>query len=185
MPKIVDHDLYRAELLAKCMPIFVTKGVSSVSMRELSKELGVSTGTLYHYFPTKEILFESMVKQLVAIDEKEITELSESHTGLADIMAFVAKREGHFINLMLLAVDVKRHLSESSELMQLVEDSFTSYRTALDRFFPTNAKTNSGKAFLSFFLGALFLKNNATEETNWPELFEGLENLMVLFQSKD
>lgn len=185
MPKIVDHDLYRAELLTKCMPIFVTRGVSSVSMRELSKELGVSTGTLYHYFPTKEILFASMVKQLVAIDAKEITELSESHAGLSDIMNFVATREDHFLNLMLLAVDVKRHLSDSHELSQLVEDSFTTYRTALDRFFPTNANTMSGKAFLSFFLGALFLKNKATEKTNWPELFDGLENLKVLFQNKE
>lgn len=185
MPKIVDHDLYRVELLTKCMPIFVAKGVSSVSMRELSKELGVSTGTLYHYFPTKEILFASMVRQVVAIDAKEITELSENHSGLADIMNFVGSRETHFMNLMLLAVDVKRQLSESTELTQLVEDSFAAYRTALDRFFPADASVMSGKAFLSFFLGALFLKNKATEETGWPALFEGLENLKVLFQSKE
>ncbi|EOQ97264.1 transcriptional regulator, TetR family [Leptospira wolbachii serovar Codice str. CDC] len=167
------------------MPIFVAKGVSSVSMRELSSALGVSTGTLYHYFPTKEILFESMVKQVVAMDAKEITELSESHSGLTDIMNFVAARETHFINLMLLAVDVKRHLSESNELAELVEDSFASYRRALDRFFPGDAKGKSGMAFLSFFLGALFLKNKATEETDWPALFEGLENLKTLFQNKD
>lgn len=185
MPKIVDHDLYRIELLTKCMPIFVSKGVSSVSMRELSSALGVSTGTLYHYFPTKEILFESMVKQLVAIDAKEITELSESHSALSDIMNFVASRESHFMNLMLLAVDVKRQLSVSDELVQLVEDSFDLYRTALDRFFPADTNATSGRAFLSFFLGALFLKNKATKETGWPELFAGLENLKVLFQNTE
>ncbi len=184
MPKIVDHDLYRAELLSKCMPIFVSKGVSSVSMRELSKELGVSTGTLYHYFPTKEILFESMVKQLVAIDEKEIRELSETQFSLEDIMNFVAKREDHFMNLILLAVDVKRQLNDSNELAELVEDSFHSYQTALDQFFPSDTNVKAGKAFLSFFIGALFLKNKATVETEWPELFEGLGNLMALFQSK-
>ncbi|PJZ46051.1 TetR/AcrR family transcriptional regulator [Leptospira brenneri] len=166
------------------MPIFVSKGVSSVSMRELSKELGVSTGTLYHYFPTKEILFESMVKQFVAIDEKEIRELSETQFSLEDIMNFVSKREEHFMNLVLLAVDVKRQLSESSELAELVEDSFVAYRTALDRFFPSDTNIKAGKAFLSFFIGALFLKNKTTNETEWPELFESLGNLMALFQNK-
>ena len=53
MPKIVDRDRYRKELLNKCFDIFAEKGYSSVTMREIGSEIGVSTGTLYHYFPSK------------------------------------------------------------------------------------------------------------------------------------
>lgn len=184
MPKIVDHDLYRAELLAKCMPIFVQKGVASVSMRELSKELGVSTGTLYHYFPTKEVLFASMVRQLVSLDAQAIQSLSEETSDMLDIMNFVAGREGHFLNLILLAVDVKRHLSDSKELVQLVDDSFASYMSALDRFFPSGSGGKGGQAFLAFFVGALFLKSKGSEESGWIDLFEGLQYISQLFQGE-
>ncbi|EOQ88674.1 transcriptional regulator, TetR family [Leptospira yanagawae serovar Saopaulo str. Sao Paulo = ATCC 700523] len=181
MPKIVDHQQYRVELLSKSLPIFVSKGVASVSMRELSKELGVSTGTLYHYFPTKEALFTSMVKHLVSSDAEAILKLSEESTSIIDIMNFVAGKEGHFLNLMLLAVDVKRQLSDSTELIQLVDESFSAYESALNRFFPKETDGKGGKAFLSFFVGVLFLKSKGDEDTSWIELFEGLKYLGDLF----
>lgn len=183
MPKIVDHNLYRIELLSKSLPIFVSKGVASVSMRELSKELGVSTGTLYHYFPTKEALFTSMVKHLVSSDAEAIHKLSEESSSIFDIMNFVAGKEGHFLNLMLLAVDVKRQLSESKELIQLVDESFSAYELALNRFFPKEAEGKAGKAFLSFFVGVLFLKSKGEDQTSWVDLFEGLKSVSNLFSS--
>ncbi|GBF50414.1 AcrR family transcriptional regulator [Leptospira ryugenii] len=184
MPKIVDHNLYRIELLSKSLPIFVSKGVASVSMRELSKELGVSTGTLYHYFPTKEALFSSMVKHLVTLDAEAIHKLSEDTTSIIDIMNFISGKEMHFLNLILLAIDVKRHLSDSRELQKLVDDSFLAYETALNRFFQKETNGNGGKAFLAFFVGALFLKSKGDEDTSWIEFFEGLGYLGNLFSDQ-
>ena len=71
MPKIVDRDRYRKELLNKCFDIFAEKGYSSVTMREIGSEIGVSTGTLYHYFPSKESLFEQLIEYLSYEDTKE------------------------------------------------------------------------------------------------------------------
>lgn len=64
MPKIVDHDQYRKELLGKCFTLFAEKGYASITMRQIAQELEVSTGTLYHYFPSKEALFEQMVEEM-------------------------------------------------------------------------------------------------------------------------
>ena len=61
MPKIVDHDRYRAELLEKCFDLFTSRGYGAITMRQIAIGLGVSTGTLYHYFGKKETLFEQMV----------------------------------------------------------------------------------------------------------------------------
>ncbi|MGB6015410.1 MAG: helix-turn-helix domain-containing protein, partial [Nodosilinea sp.] len=48
MPKIVDHDQYRREILDQCFDLFAEKGYAALTMRQIAQELGVSTGTLYH-----------------------------------------------------------------------------------------------------------------------------------------
>ncbi|MCG5062064.1 MAG: TetR/AcrR family transcriptional regulator [Limnoraphis sp. WC205] len=64
MPKVVDADQYRKELLYQCFDLFAEKGYANVTTRQISKELGISTGALYHYFPSKESLFEQLVEEL-------------------------------------------------------------------------------------------------------------------------
>ncbi|GBF48699.1 transcriptional regulator, TetR family [Leptospira ryugenii] len=185
MPKIVDHDLYRIELLEKCMPIFVKKGVSAVSMRELSRELGVSTGTLYHYFPTKETLFGAMVRLFVGKDAEEIAKLNSASKSAWDLLNYLSAKEAHFINLMLLAVDVNRHHSESEELTGLLEESWNSYKTVLSAFFSEHLgekNENDGEAFLSFVVGTLFLKLSRKQNATWLHLFEGLGDISGYFK---
>ena len=64
MPKIVDSQQYRQELLSNCFDLFANRGYANVTTRQIAKELGVSTGTLYHYFPSKQALFEQLVEQI-------------------------------------------------------------------------------------------------------------------------
>ena len=54
MPKVVDHDQQRSDLLAAAFDLFADRGYSATSMRALASGLGVSTGTLYHYFSGKD-----------------------------------------------------------------------------------------------------------------------------------
>lgn len=68
MPKIVDHDQYRKELLGKCLTLFAERGYGSVTMRQIGQGLGVSTGTLYHYFPSKESILIQLVEELCEQD---------------------------------------------------------------------------------------------------------------------
>ena len=60
MPKIVDHDAYREELTEKYFEHFAKRGYADVTMKEIASDLGVSTGTLYHYFPSKKSILEHM-----------------------------------------------------------------------------------------------------------------------------
>src|SRR5690348_15389287 len=63
MPKLVDHASYRKQLLAQCFDLFAQRGYSVLTMRQIAEALNVSTGTLYHYFPTKEALFQQLVEE--------------------------------------------------------------------------------------------------------------------------
>ncbi|MEG4349073.1 TetR/AcrR family transcriptional regulator [Microcoleus sp. LAD1_D3] len=110
MPKIVDRDRYRKELLNKCFDIFAEKGYSSVTMREIGSEIGVSTGTLYHYFPSKESLFEQLIEYLSYEDTKEeaLAELGNPPT-LAEkvekMMDYISKNEDYMLKNLLMTFD--------------------------------------------------------------------------------
>jgi AcrR family transcriptional regulator len=83
MPKIVDPQQYRQELLSKCFDLFAEKGYAQVTTRQIAQELGVSTGTLYHYFPNKQILFEQLAQQ-VSLQDVEIIAQIDRHQSVTD-----------------------------------------------------------------------------------------------------
>lgn len=119
MPKIVDHDQYRKELLMKSFDLFAQKGYSSITMRQLAQEVGVSTGTLYHYFPSKEALFLQLVEELTQQDILNFLAEAGNPPTLAErietLFNFIAKNEDYFGKQTLLWVDF--HQQNPSELM--------------------------------------------------------------------
>lgn len=120
MPKIVDRDEYKKTLLEKCFTLFTRKGYSRVTMREIAREIDVSTGTLYHYFPTKESILEQMfayVQETNMGDYLFRTERVDSRDKRIDIFSETWKEYGEYYqNVLLLAVDVFRNaLPEHSE----------------------------------------------------------------------
>lgn len=54
MPKAVDHEARRAELLAATWRVIARDGIESATVRRISREAGYSTGVLTHYFQNKE-----------------------------------------------------------------------------------------------------------------------------------
>ena len=49
MPKIVDHDLYRKQLLASCAALFAQHGYAGVTMKQIAKAAGVTRVALDQY----------------------------------------------------------------------------------------------------------------------------------------
>lgn len=109
MPKIVDHDQYRKELLMKSFDLFAQKGYSSLTIRQLAQGLGVSTGTLYHYFPSKEALFVQLVEELEP--QNMLKFLAEAGNPLTlterieNLFKFLAKNEEYILKQILLWID--------------------------------------------------------------------------------
>ena len=113
MPKIVDRDRYRKELLSKCFDLFADKGYGSVTMRQIAQELEVSIGTLYHYFPSKEALFEQLVEVMSqndinqALNELDGAQtLQEKATGIGE---YLIKNEDYFTKWTCIMVNFHQH----------------------------------------------------------------------------
>ncbi len=54
------------ELLSAALELFVEKGFSATRSEEVAARAGVSKGTLYLYFPSKEELFKAVVRNNIA-----------------------------------------------------------------------------------------------------------------------
>jgi AcrR family transcriptional regulator len=57
VPKIVDHEARREELVEATWRVVARAGMVGATMREIAREANVSTGILAHYFADKEDLF--------------------------------------------------------------------------------------------------------------------------------
>ncbi|QDD63125.1 TetR/AcrR family transcriptional regulator [Herbaspirillum seropedicae] len=75
------------ELLAAALQLFVERGYAATRLEDVAAQAGVSKGTLYLYFDSKESLFKSVVRahMLPLLDEAEAR--VDSHDGhTADLL---------------------------------------------------------------------------------------------------
>lgn len=140
MPKIVDHDQYRKELLSKCFDLFAEKGYASITMRQIAQGLEVSTGTLYHYFPNKKALFEQLVKEisqqdlLMALAELEGAQTLQER--LESFGKFLTKNEDYLIKQTCIWVNFYQH-QDSNKLWKsaAIERINEQHKQAVREFF--------------------------------------------------
>lgn len=112
MPKIVDHNAYREELLQAAFALFARQGYGEVSMRQIADALRVSTGTLYHYFPNKEALFEQAVIRVVSRDldawQEALNHLATLDDKLRALFDLILAQREELTSALLLTIDFYR-----------------------------------------------------------------------------
>jgi AcrR family transcriptional regulator len=130
MPKNVDHGEHRKRLLEKCFELFCREGYSNVTMRGIARELKLSTGALYHYFPTKLGILEQMFSWAL---ENDIGSYIEGQGNVppgeraGEIVAFWYGRKEYYLNLMLLAMDLYRNSpGRAREVLARFADTYKS-----------------------------------------------------------
>lgn len=69
------------ELLAAALELFVEKGYAATRVEEVATRAGVSKGTLFLYFPSKEELFKAVVRENISGRFPEWTAELESYGG--------------------------------------------------------------------------------------------------------
>jgi AcrR family transcriptional regulator len=113
MPKVVDHVIYRKQLLAQCFDLFAQHGYSALTMRQIAVALDVSTGTLYHYFPTKEALFQQLVEEVTQRTIFEAAARVQSRAMLEErlraLFRFLADHEEDLRKQLLVTLDYYQH----------------------------------------------------------------------------
>jgi DNA-binding transcriptional regulator YbjK len=82
MPKIVDHDAQRVKFAEAAMRLIARHGIEGVRMRAVAEEAGLSYGSLFHYFESKDDLLMHAVRHLTSLQTSRVNEYTSQHSGL-------------------------------------------------------------------------------------------------------
>lgn len=86
MPKnaLKRSELPRAKVLETALQLFTSKGYFNTSMRDITRESAVSTGSIYHYFKDKEGVAAALYQDLIARMCDELQKIIETHDSAHD-----------------------------------------------------------------------------------------------------
>ena len=70
-----------AELLEAALDVFAEKGFAAARMEDIAARAGVAKGTVYLYFPSKEAVFEALVRSVVIPNIARAERLAAEHDG--------------------------------------------------------------------------------------------------------
>lgn len=88
MPKIVDHDERRLELVDATWRIIARLGIEGATMREIALEAGFANGALKPYFPTKDTLLTFAFRHVFNRTNERIREVTAGKAGIEALRAF-------------------------------------------------------------------------------------------------
>ena len=157
MPKIVNHDEYRQKLLEKSLSLLTRKGYHNVNMKEIAAEIGVSTGTLYHYFPSKENMLAEMLAWLGDKNVDEYTNRTSSVESIHDrfdmIVDFWKEKGELYKNILLLAIDVYRNV-DSEQWKEVYSFFAERYTDGMSE--RLNISQHFARSIFIYFIGLAF-----------------------------
>ncbi|MBN9497426.1 MAG: TetR/AcrR family transcriptional regulator [Alphaproteobacteria bacterium] len=102
----VSDTAKRRQIIEGARQIFMRDGFDGASMNDITKAAGVSKGTVYAYFPSKEALFEALIREDRRIQAEQICRFSADDENVADVLREIARnivdavtRPGHMAHL--------------------------------------------------------------------------------------
>ncbi|GAA1274998.1 TetR/AcrR family transcriptional regulator [Sphaerisporangium rubeum] len=84
MPKIVDHEERRAEVVAAARRVILRDGIEGATTRAIAKEAGYSNGVLTHYFADKD---DILLAALRTSHRRIVTRLKDKLSGRTGLAA--------------------------------------------------------------------------------------------------
>lgn len=95
-------------IIDAALEVFRQKGYANARMADIAKRAGVSYGLVYHYFGSKEVLFDLIVESwwnaLYSMMDKEIASKRQFPEKLVNIIKFFLDTYGQKPNLMSIFV---------------------------------------------------------------------------------
>jgi AcrR family transcriptional regulator len=134
VPKIVDHAERRQEIaLAACQAI-AKKGLDAVTLVDIAKEAGCTTGMLAHYYKTKwDVIIAALRLMHVRLEKRLSDGMKNQHVELADLLEEALPttpehRAESAAWLTFWGVAISR-----PELLERTEDMHTDWRSLVRR----------------------------------------------------
>ncbi|MDN3444578.1 TetR/AcrR family transcriptional regulator [Microbacterium sp. APC 3901] len=82
MPRVVDHDERRRQIAEALLAVAARDGHEAVSSRAVAKELGVATGSLWHYFDGFDDVIRAAAAEITRRTDERIRSVTTGLRGL-------------------------------------------------------------------------------------------------------
>ena len=193
MPKIVDHDERRLELVDATWRIIARHGLEGATMREIATEAGFANGALKPYFPTKDTLLEFAFGHVFNRTNKRIAEVTAGKSGLAALRAFcleVLPLDEERVNEARIVIPFWQKAVNDPQKAQIHQQSMEEWLALIRRHLAEARKAGDvGTAvadaalagqLLNMLLGAQIAAALARDGRTDPALADQLEGFLAL-----
>jgi AcrR family transcriptional regulator len=110
------------EILEAALACFAEKGFAGTRMDDIAKRAGITKGTIYLYFESKEAVFKALARQSIGERIALVTEQLKNGDGPApDQLRFVIGTLGHFASTSDRVVLPRVLLAEAGNFPELAE----------------------------------------------------------------
>jgi len=87
MPRVVDREARRAELVSAAATVFAQRGVANTAVSDIVKAAGVAQGTFYLYFDSKDAAVLAVVERIAdAMIEKTAARVAGESTAVDKLL---------------------------------------------------------------------------------------------------
>jgi AcrR family transcriptional regulator len=113
-------DARPSEILEAALAVFAEKGFASARMDDIAARAGVTKGTIYLYFDSKESLFKALLQETAEARLGEFLALANAHEGpVAPFIAQLLRGIGTFVATTDRAVLPKIVIAEAGNFPEL------------------------------------------------------------------
>lgn len=89
VPRVVDHDERRRQIAEALLAVAARDGHEAVSSRAVAKELGVATGSLWHYFDGFDDVIRAAAAEITRRTDERIRSVTAGLRGLTRLDALM------------------------------------------------------------------------------------------------
>ncbi|PYE12137.1 TetR family transcriptional regulator [Williamsia limnetica] len=147
-----DRDARRRDILTAGAELLADKGYAALQMRDVAKGAGISLGTIYTYFATKEALFAELYAERLTLLHKAIEPACVATEDPVDLFVLVAteyldvyRTYGRELNIWSLLADTNGETTSvhTEALTSAAHDVLALLHNSLERMFRERSDAGS------------------------------------------
>lgn len=173
IPKIIEN--LRESILTQARKDLFESGYAGLNMRKIALLCKSATGTVYNYFPSKDILVANIVledwQKTTAEIADEIAQCQDVDTGLLSVYSLILSFNNLYRKIFDESSLTPFNFSYSEKHLLLREQISGFIRTVLEK---NNVKSN---AFIPVFLAESFL-TGSTQQWSFDDLLPIINKLI-------
>lgn len=134
MPKIIDHDQRRREIIEVAKDLIIRGGFEAATMRSIVAAAGFANGALKRYFPNKDSIVAATFESVLAEMNERIDDIDPSLTPEASLRRYVEAAlplDEHRIDSARVLLALWEYSVANEELAELYRAHLATWRSRL------------------------------------------------------